>query len=80
LAGGLKPPAAGDGRGREPGERGCTAPHGFFRVRWRMQPHEQDPGPKPKPPDPRDVQTKWLLLVVAVLLAIITSQLLGRLF
>jgi hypothetical protein len=47
-----------------------------------MQPHEQhDPEPKPpKRPDPRDVQAKWLLLVIAVLLAIIASRVLDRLF
>ena len=43
-----------------------------------MQQHEQhDP---PRKPDPRDKQMMWLLLVIAVLLGLITTPLLGRLF
>jgi hypothetical protein len=43
-----------------------------------MQPHEQDD--PPRKPDPRDKQMMWLLLVIAVLLGLITTRLLGRLF
>jgi hypothetical protein len=53
---------------------------GLFRVS-RMQRHEQhDPEPKPERPDPRGTQTKWLLLAIAVLLAVIAGRLLDRLF
>ena len=48
-----------------------------------MQPHEQhdpklDP-PKPKEPDPRDAQAKWLLFAIAILLGMITAQIIKRL-
>ena len=48
-----------------------------------MQPHEkQDPepdSPKPKKPDPRDTQAKWLLFAIAILLGMITAQIIKRL-
>ena len=51
--------------------------------RWRMQPHEkqdQEPdSPKPKKPDPRDTQAKWLLFAIAILLGMITAQIIKRL-
>jgi hypothetical protein len=48
-----------------------------------MQPHEQhdpksDP-PKPKEPDPRDERAKWLLFAIAILLGLITAQIIKRL-
>src|SRR3954465_13955004 len=43
-----------------------------------MQPHEkqdQEPdSPKRKKPDPRDTQAKWLLFAIAILLGMITAQ------
>ena len=43
-----------------------------------MQPHEQhDPGTEP---DPQDKRAMWLLLVIAILLGLITTRLLDRLF
>ena len=44
-----------------------------------MQPHEQH-DPKPRKPDPQDKRTMWLLLVIAILLGLITTPLLDRLF
>jgi hypothetical protein len=41
-----------------------------------MQPHEQH---DPRKPDPRDTQTRSLLLAVAILLGLITARLLDRL-
>ena len=57
--------------------------HGSLRVGWRMQPHEkqdQEPdSPKRKKPDPRDTQAKWLLFAIAILLGMITAQIIKRL-
>ena len=44
-----------------------------------MQPHEQH-DPEQRKPDPRDKRTMWLLLVIAILLGLITTRLLDRLF
>jgi len=48
-----------------------------------MQPHEkQDQEPdssKRKKPDPRDTQAKWLLFAIAILLGMITAQIIKRL-
>ena len=48
-----------------------------------MQPHEkqdQEPdSPKRKKPDPRDTQAKWLLFAIAILLGMITAQIIKRL-
>ena len=48
-----------------------------------MQPHEkqdQEPdSPKRKQPDPRDMQAKWLLFAIAILLGMITAQIIKRL-
>ena len=48
-----------------------------------MQPHEkqdQEPdSPKRKKPDPRDTQAKWLLFAIAILLGLITAQIIKRL-
>ena len=56
---------------------------GLLRVGWRMQPHEQQDqepdSPKRKKPDPRDTQAKWLLFAIAILLGMITAQIIKRL-
>src|SRR5215203_2552738 len=48
-----------------------------------MQPHEkqdQEPdSPKRKKPDPQDTQAKWLLFAIAILLGMITAQIIKRL-
>ena len=60
-----------------------VTPGGSLRVGWRMQPHEkqdQEPdSPKRKKPDPRDTQAKWLLFAIAILLGLITAQIIKRL-
>jgi hypothetical protein len=43
-----------------------------------MQPHEQR-GPEPKKPDPKDARAKWLLLVIAILLGVLASEIVKRL-
>src|SRR5215212_1352701 len=47
-----------------------------------MQPHEkqdQEPdSPKRKQPDPRDMQAKWLLFAIAILLGMITARKIAR--
>jgi hypothetical protein len=44
-----------------------------------MQPHEQR-DPEQRKPDPQDKRAMWLLLVIAILLGLITTRLLDRLF
>jgi hypothetical protein len=44
-----------------------------------MQPHEQH-DPEQRKPDPQDKRATWLLLVIAILLGLITTRLLDRLF
>jgi hypothetical protein len=44
-----------------------------------MQPHEQH-DPERRKPDPQDKRAMWLLLVIAILLGLITTRLLDRLF
>jgi hypothetical protein len=42
-----------------------------------MQPHEQH-DPEPGKPDPKAKQTKWLLFAIAILLGLVTSELVKR--
>jgi hypothetical protein len=44
-----------------------------------MQPHEQH-DPEQRKPDPPDKRAMWLLLVIAILLGLITTRLLNRIF
>ena len=44
-----------------------------------MQPHERH-DPEQRKPDPQDKRAMWLLLVIAILLGLITTRLLDRLF
>jgi hypothetical protein len=48
------------------------------RVGWRMQQDQEPDSPKRKP-DPRDTQAKWLLFAIAILLGMITAQIIKRL-
>ena len=42
-----------------------------------MRPHEQH-DPEPRKPDPKDARAKWLLLVIAILLGLVASELVKR--
>jgi hypothetical protein len=44
-----------------------------------MQRHERHDR-EPEKPDPKDTRAKWLLLAIAVLLGMITTRVLDRLF
>jgi hypothetical protein len=43
-----------------------------------MQKHEQR-DPDPRPPDPKDTQAKWLLFAIAVLLGLVSTEMVKRL-
>ena len=43
-----------------------------------MQQHEQR-DPDPRAPDPKDAQAKWLLFAIAVLLGLVSTQVVKRL-